>query len=187
MKRAVRADTRLRLRGQKTMLREKNLSDAARDYLWRTDLELARLDAVAPLTMPFAQYFLNYAEELKYLDSARRFAIEDGEGKHIGNCMYYDVDEEAGDAELGILIGDRDYWSKGYGRDAVTTLVNYIFSATCLDRIYLRTLQTNVRAQRCFRRCGFVESGHLSRDGYDFMILEMGRSQWQKAAATTQG
>lgn len=183
MKKALKTDAGVRLSGQKVVLREKNLSDAAQDYLWRADPELARLDAVIPLTMPFAQYFLNYAEELKYLESGRRFAIEDLDGKHIGNCMYYDVDEESGDAELGILIGDRDYWSKGYGQDSVTTLVNHIFSATRLNRIYLRTLVSNVRAQKCFRKCGFVEVGRLSRDGYVFMVFEMWRHQWQKATA----
>ncbi len=175
------------LKGRKVVLRGKRLSDAAQDYAWRTDAELAGLDAVAPLTLPFGLYLLNYAQELNYLASGRHFAIEDAAGKHIGNCMYYAVDEGRGEAELGILIGDRDYWDQGYGQDAIVTLVDHVFSAMRLNRIYLHTLRTNLRAQQCFRKCGFVECGHTSKDGHDFVVLEILRRQWSNITAMAQG
>ena len=78
-----------------------------------------------------------------------RFAVETLDGKHIGNCAYYGVNETKGEAELGIMIGDRDCWDKGYGADAVGTLLDYIFRRTNLKRIHLKTLDSNIRAQKC--------------------------------------
>ena len=166
--------------GSKIRLREKSLADAQNDYAWKVDPELARLDAAPQLTMTFSRYLSNYASELRYsLSTRHQFAVETQDGKHIGNCVYYGVNEAKGEAELGVMIGDRDYWDKGYGADAVTTLVNHIFYQTSLNRIYLKTLDWNTRAQKCFQKCGFTPYGHMARDGCNFMLMDIHRKQWE--------
>jgi len=166
--------------GSKIRLREKRLDDALNDYAWKADPELARLDAAPQLTMTFSQYLSNYTSELRYLLSTRhQFAVETRDGEHIGNCVYYGVDEAKGEAELGVMIGNRDYWDKGYGADAVTTLVRYIFRQTSLNRIYLKTLDWNTRAQKCFQKCGFTPYGCMARDGFNFVLMEIHREQWK--------
>ena len=166
------------LTGQKVILREKQISDAGNDYAWRCDPDLARLDAVSPLSMSYREYVGYYADELQYASrQRRRFAIDCIEdGKHIGNCMYYDIDEDRKQTELGIMIGDRSYWGKGFGTDAVATLVRHVFNDTGVDRIYLNTLEWNVRAQRCFRKCGFIACGQTTKRGNDFLVMELHRS-----------
>ena len=167
--------------GGKTKLRGKRLADAPEDYAWQTDPELAELDAAPRLNISFQQYLSSYASELRYPSSTRqRFAIETMDGEHIGNCTYYAIDKRRGEAELGIMIGNRSYWDKGYGVDAVTNLVNYIFQWTKLNRVYLKTLVSNKRAQKCFAKCDFTPYGHLNRDGYNFVLMELPRKQWLK-------
>ena len=167
--------------GNKIRLRKKRLADALNDYTWKTDHELARLDAASQLTMAFSQYLSNYASELRDSFSTRHpFAVEVLDGKHIGNCVYYSVDETKGEAELGVMIGNRDYWDKGYGAHAVTTLVSYIFRQTNLNRIYLKTLGWNIRAQKCFQKCGFIPYGHMIKDGFNFVLMEIHRKQWEE-------
>jgi len=167
--------------GNKIVLRGKKLADAKNDYTWKTDPELARLDASPRLTTSFPQYLLDYTSELRYSHSIRRnFAIETQDGKHIGNCGYYGIDETKGEAEVGIMIGNRDYWDKGYGADAVTTLVKYIFRETNLNRIYLKSLDWNTRAHKCFQKCGFTRCGRLVKDGLSFVLMEIHRKQWQQ-------
>ncbi len=170
------------LLGQKVVLREKRISDGTNDYAWRCKADLARLDAVSPVTMSYREYMAYYADELQNTNRRRRrFAIDSlDDSKHIGNCMYYDIDEGKRQAELGIMIGEQEYWDKGYGTDAVTTLVRHIFKETNIDRIYLNTLQWNVRAQRCFRKCGFVACGQVIKRGNDFIVMELHRS-WLKS------
>ena len=174
------------INGSKIILRDKTLADALDDYTWQTDPELARLDAVPPLNTVFPQYLSGYASKLRYSPQTRHsFAIETLDGKHIGNCVYFGIDERKGEAELGIMIGNRDYWDKGYGADTVTTLVNYIFRQTNLKRIYLKTLESNNRAQKCFQKCGFTPYKHLVRDGFSFVFMELHRTQWQEQQTET--
>ena len=160
--------------GTKIRLRNKKMSDARHDYTWQSDPELAQLDAVPVLTISYAQYLLNYAWELRLPSlTTRRFAVENLDGKHIGNCSYYNINEAKGEAELGIMIGERDYWDKSYGSDTVMALINHISQATKLKRLYLKTLESNTRAQKCFQKCGFKTHGRLVRDGYVFALMEL--------------
>jgi RimJ/RimL family protein N-acetyltransferase len=167
--------------GGKIKLRDKHLADALDDYNWQTDPQLAQLDAAPLLITTFPEYLSDYASELRYpYLTRRRFAAETLDGKHIGNCGYYGIDKAKGEAELGIMIGNRDYWDKGYGADVVSTLVSYIFRHTNLKRIHLKTLDSNIRAQKCFKKCGFTPYGHLVRDGFSFMLMEINRKQWKE-------
>jgi len=167
--------------GQKVVLRDKKLSDARNDYKWKKDPELAHLDAAPRLASSFAQFLLSYSTDLHLARStSHQFAIETTDGKYIGNCGFYDISYIRGEAELGIMIGDRDYWDKGYGTDVVNTLVDYIFRETKLNRIYLKTLTGNFRAHRCFEKCGFSQYAKWERDGYNFVLMEINRSQWRK-------
>ena len=168
------------MKGKRVVLREKTVTDAAKDYAWRCDPDLCCLDAVPPLKMPYSEYVGYYTDELQNSSRRRRrFAIDSIDGKHIGNCMYYDIDWDRKQAELGIMIGDREYWGQGFGTDAVNILVRHIFNDTDVNRIYLKTLEWNIRAQRCFQRCGFIACGKTTRHGNDFMIMELHRS-WLK-------
>lgn len=167
--------------GKRIIIREKQLGDVRNDYQWQTDPELSRLDAVTPLKMHYSSYLLAYTDELRNPDSKRRqFAIDTLDGRHIGNCVYYGINEIISEAELGIMIGDTDYWDKGYGAEAVTLLLEYIFHVTYLRRIHLKTLELNARAQKCFMKCGFNVCGHTVRDGYRFMLMEINRKDWEK-------
>jgi len=174
------------LTGRKVVLREKRLDDAAEDYAWRCDEELAHLDAAIPLRLSFTEFLADYAEGLRSPSQhRRRFAIDTVEGKHIGNLMYYDIDENRSEAELGVMIGDRDYWNQGYGTDAITTLLEYIFSITSLKRIYLNTLDWNLQAQGCFEKCGFVPCKRVKRYSGTFIVMEIRRDSWQGIAEQT--
>ena len=162
------------LRGRKAVLREKQLSDAADDYAWASDTELARLNAALLPDITFSEYLDNYEERLRCSQKQSSIlAIETPEGKHIGNCTYYDVDRWRRKVKLGIMLGDRAYWDRGYGVDVITTLVRYIFHTTNLNKITVETLDWNVRAQRCFEKSGVKVSGYTARNGSTFVIMEV--------------
>jgi RimJ/RimL family protein N-acetyltransferase len=166
--------------GKKVILREKRTDDAWDDYSWEIDPELAKLDAAPVLTIPYSEYLEEYTSELTYYySSGKRFAIDTLGGEHIGNCSYYNYDESRGETELGIMIGNRDYWDGGYGTDTVTSLVDHIFSNTKLNRIYLKTLNWNDRAQKCFQKCGFNKYGESTRSRYNFILMEIFRNDWK--------
>ncbi|HJX69615.1 MAG TPA: GNAT family N-acetyltransferase [Dehalococcoidia bacterium] len=169
------------IKGTRIVLREKKLDDAANDYAWRIDAELAYLDASTPLDVSFSEFLLGYADELHYANlRGHRYAIETLDGRHIGNCSYYNLNEHNGEAEIGILIGERAFWDKGYGADAIITLVNQIFREANLKRLYLHTLEWNTRAKKCFQKCGFVPCGYVNHSGRNFIIMEIKIDDYKK-------
>lgn len=176
----------------KVVLRSKRLEDAADDYAWRCDEELATLDATAPLHQPYHEFLRLYEEEIRYPSPwSVRFAIDTVDGIHIGNCMCYDINTGYGEAEVGILIGNRDYWDCSYGYHTMIGLIDHIFSNTSLRRLYLHTLERNHRAQQCFQKCGFTPLRTVRRHGWDLLRMELLRDGWlqtreEKLAALRQ-
>lgn len=171
----------MKIKGKKVIIRSKKPSDAEHDYRWLTDAELSALDAMLPMTMSFQEFFREYIGILKHPPENRiMFAVETREGEHIGNCVYYNIDEANRETEIGIMIGNRGYWDQNYGTDVITTLLDYIFRRFKFNRIYLKTLETNFRAQRCFEKCGLTPCGHLQRDGYRFLLMDITFSKWQE-------
>ncbi len=168
------------LAGKRINLRPKQLQDAANDYKWQTDSELCRLDAASPLLCSFQEFLESYVEEFHRPSRSCRFAIETLDGKHIGNCSYFSVDETKMEAELGIMIGDKDYWDQGYGADVILTSLNHVFSRTSLKRICLKTLNWNIRAHKCFHKCGFGAYGQLTRGEHNFILMKIERPDWLK-------
>ncbi len=165
--------------GRLVRLREKQAEDAPRDYEWRRDIELAAYDATRPITMSYKTFLKTMSEELRRPSKYRRtYAIEEIEGgTHIGNVMYYGYDSLLREAELGITIGVRAYWARGYGTDAVRTLLGYAFEEMELRRMYLHTLTSNIRAQRAFENAGFRRTRQVRRDGYQFERMEISREE----------
>ena len=172
----------LRLKGRLTVLRDKRREDAEADYRWRVDPELAALDATTPIRLTLDEYNRYFFDELEYPSPwSVRLAIDTLDGRHIGNIMYYDIVHRKRQAELGVMVGDRGYWDRGCGSDAVQSLLLHVFRDTELDRIYLHTLVSNERAQTAFRKCGFDEVRPVRRDGNDFTLMEVWREPWLDA------
>jgi RimJ/RimL family protein N-acetyltransferase len=166
-------------RGAKVRLRRKRMEDAPLDYAWRQDPELARFDAAAPLRSSYSDFLATFRDDVEYPTPFRRvYAIEDEDGLHIGNVMYYNIDDRHKEAELGITIGDKRYWGRGYGRDAVMTFLRYLFTEGGLQRVYLNTLDWNVRAQQSFLAAGFVPCGTVRRGVHNFITMEALRDPW---------
>lgn len=164
-----------RLVGEKVILREKRLDDVEDDYEWRADPELAAFDAVPPLRMSRSDYQRIFERDLQNpFPRQLVLSIEDPEtGLHIGNCMFYDYDERRNEAELGIMIGRKEYWGQGYGSDAVATFTRYLFEERNFKRIYLHTLKWNERARKAFQKVGFTPAGEVLRNGYLFILMEL--------------
>ena len=167
--------------GDKVRIREKRLADVRDDYNWCRDLELSQLDAAQPLNMSYSDFLSEYTVEMHSPSLIRRrLGVDTLGGEHIGNCSYYNIDLPRSEAEVGIMIGNRDYWGKGYGTDTIKSLVKYLFQCTPFSRLYLKTLDWNLRAQTCFKKSGFIPYNSIQRDGFKFLMMELTRNQWQK-------
>jgi RimJ/RimL family protein N-acetyltransferase len=97
--------------------------------------------------------------------------------------MYYNLDQDRREAELGISIGERDYWENGYGTDALKALTTALFRAGEIQRFYLHTLDWNTRAQRAFQKAGFQECGVSWRDGRSFVVMDLRAASFTRTPA----
>ncbi len=99
--------------------------------------------------------------------------------KLIGSLAFNEIDWRNRAAEFGIMIGDKKYWNRGYGTEAVLLLVNHGFNTLNLNRIFLRVFENNPRAIRAYEKAGFVHEGRLRqaefRDGKYIDVLMMSR------------
>ena len=117
-----------------------------------------------------------------------RFAIEAGTD-FIGHCALFNVNSTAQTCELGITVGDKKFWGKGYGSESTRLLVEYAFRYQNFRRVWLHVNAANERAVRAYRSCGFVEEGrlraHVWSDGAydDLLVMGLLREEWQAGKA----
>lgn len=156
------------IHGQKVILRpyEEGFSDEelALLYRWSQDEEILRWNAGSPVGLTLSEFKREF-ERQRTMPRADReiFAILTAEDELIGRIGILHMDPWGRQAELGIVIGAKEHWGQGYGTDAVMTLLRHIFTTTDLERIYLFTYVENLRAQRCFAKCGFRRIGTVKR------------------------
>lgn len=106
------------------------------------------------------------------------------ESTPIGSTGLHNINWRDRVATLGIMIGDKGHWSKGYGSRAIRLLVGYAFDSLNMHKVSLSVLGNNLRAQAAYKKCGFVEEGcsreHVFRNGKYEDLLHMGilRSEW---------
>ena len=146
------------IKGTKIRLRRIERSDIPTFVRWFNDPEVRH---GLLMYMPMSQ-----AGEEKWFEQQLEadriiFGIETLEGKLIGNLGMEHVDWKNRNAEIGVMIGEKEYWSKGYGTDAITTLLRFAFTEMNLHRVMLKVFDFNQRAQRCYEKCGFVHEGKM--------------------------
>ena len=174
------------LKGTKVLLRAISRDDLPRLWQFNNDLEVEIAGGGDP---PMPQSLERLQAEFDQ-DAARggrdgaRFAIE-ADGILIGQCGLSAFNETDRTAELGIAIGDKDYWGRGYGRDAVRVLVEYAFRYRNMRKVWLRVWGNNERGIRAYRSAGFVEEGRLRRHVWsageyvDLVYMGILRDEWQ--------
>ena len=107
----------------------------------------------------------------------RLLAIEEAGGRIIGDLELDHISWRSGEAELRIRIGEKDYWNKGYGTEAVRRLLDMAFAAMGLRRIHLKVYRFNRRAISCYEKNGFRKEGYLHRrtgaDWKDILLMSI--------------
>lgn len=86
---------------------------------------------------------------------------EGGAWRMIGNMALFDINTTDRSAEIGIVIGEKDFWGKGCGTEAMRQMVARGFNTLGLHRIYLRVFTENARGIECYKKVGFQLEGCL--------------------------
>lgn len=173
--------------GEKVRLREYRKEDMKQAQDFINDPE------VKSLLNPGIPFLYTYEDQLKWFEnnSATKdtysFAIETiADSKYIGGCGINDVDWKNSVATVGIFIGDKKYWSKGYGTDAMKTLISFIFNEMNMNKVKLHVYSFNPRAIKSYEKCGFIKEGVLRQEifrkgkYYDEIIMGLLRGEFDK-------
>jgi RimJ/RimL family protein N-acetyltransferase len=103
-----------------------------------------------------------FEQYLHHRDTHVRLAILDNASeRHIGNVQLTNIHPINRSAEFSIFIGEKTYWSKGFGSEATQQMIEHGFRDRNLHRIYLTVLESNVRAIEMYKKVGFVYEGTM--------------------------
>lgn len=176
---------------ERIRLRRAEREDLPTFLRWINDPEVRQgLDLYLPISM--AQEESWFESMLKRPPEEQSLCIEVKAGKGwklIGNCGYFNLESRVRSAELGILIGEKDHWGKGFGAEAIQLLLKFGFETLNLNRMYLRVYENNPRAQRTYEKAGFLLEGRQRQafyaDGryYDVLMMSVLRDEWQAEAS----
>ena len=117
---------------------------------------------------------------------SKQFIIESEEGNPIGRIFYEHLDTKHQRTEIGMHIGEKEYWGRGYGTDVMITFLDYLFNELGLHRVYLRVQSYNTRGLKCWEKCGFTQEGILrdhsfTRGEYhDDLVMSMLRDEFNQ-------
>src|SRR5579885_2137586 len=109
------------------------------------------------------------------------FIIEDEQHIPIGTITYFNIDYRLGQVEVGLGLGDRSRWGKGYGPEAIRTLVRYLFTFPGIMRVYAETALANHPARSAFAKAHFTEVGQIydpRSTGEPWILLEIWKREY---------
>jgi RimJ/RimL family protein N-acetyltransferase len=167
------------IRGEKIYLTELDLDNAETIRAWLNDPEVYKYLMVGHTPISKEDERRYYQADAVSSDT-RNFEIHVAEdGRYIGNVGLKDIDPIHRHAELGISIGHKEDWGKGFGFDAIVTCLRYAFDTLGLHTVKIRAHADHSRALELYRRVGFVEVGReretVFQDGRfaDYVALDM--------------
>lgn len=168
------------LSGKKVNLRPLAQSDAPLITRWINDPEVREfIVGIYPQTeKQETEWLFNHSDKNIVL------GIETKEGTYVGNMGIHDIDWINRTATTGAMIGEKEYWGKGYGTDAKMLLLDYAFNTLNLRKICSRVVSYNQRSLQYSLHCGYQIEGtlrkHVFKKGKYWDMIELGlfREEW---------
>ena len=171
----------MELIGKSILLRPLQIRDLPKMILWNRDAEIQKyVDCTLPVNLiDLERWYNDNVPDRHY----QIYALETREGYLIGDMELDHICWSKREAELRIRIGEKEFWGKGLGSEAVGLILDYVFNAKNFYRIYLRVYHFNHRAIQCYVKNGFRPTGVLrrtDRDWKDIVLMELKGIRFQR-------
>ncbi len=181
---------RFMIAGEHVILRAFEPQDVERCYRWMNDPNIVR-------TLK-SRYPIAFQNEVEWLERAmhpsfteRHFAIERKDDRsHIGNASIHDIEWVSRTAWFGLFIGEPAAWNRGFGSDAISTLMRFAFEEMNLTKLRINIFDYNEKAKHVLTTHGFVQEATLRRDFFregtyhDIVIFSVFRDGAPEASTT---
>lgn len=152
---------------------------------WNQDSEFQQLQNSDPATLWSSKQVKEWFTS--HMDENYGFTIRDlANDRVIGDVNLSGIDWVAGNCWVGIGIGERDYWGKGYGTEAMDLILRFAFESLNLKRVSLDVFEYNPRAYKSYLKCGFKEEGRMRQwmvrggERYDLIFMGILRDEWEQ-------
>ncbi len=144
--------------GSKIILRRLKREDLKKSIAWLKDTEINKFlnSSLKDITRKQEIEWFNYINKSEN-DLVFAIIVKEN-GKFIGNCGLLKINFGDKSCEFGIFIGEKDYWGKGFGTDAIKTLIKFATEELKLNILRLNVYEYNYRAIKVYKKCGFVIS-----------------------------
>jgi RimJ/RimL family protein N-acetyltransferase len=149
-----------KLVGEKCYLSPIDINDVDKYTLWLNDLEVIKNLQASSMQIEVnseKEFLCNLAKEHNY------GIIDIKTNELLGNLGLMDLNQINSSAEIGIFIGNKEYWGKGYGTEALRLLIDYAYQYLNLNNIHLRVYEFNTRAIMSYKKVGFKEIGKMRK------------------------
>ena len=164
------------------VMRPVEKEDDMNSQRWINDPEVnVNLNVFRPTTMSDQEEWRHNLLNKKQTDIVLVIEVD---GTPIGNMGIHDINMQNGTATTGAIIGEKEYWGKGYGSDAKMILLDYAFNTLNLRKIYSTVIAFNERSLKYSLKCGYKEEGrrklhHYKKGQYwDDIQLAVFKEDW---------
>jgi len=151
------------------------------------DSEISRRDSY----IDWPQSLAEIGKQLEKQDQPGRkddkaLMIETLDGVLLGGVNIQLTDPHNGTFSIGIGLGDRSAWGKGYAKEAMQIILRYMFHERRYQKCNIGVYAFNQRALGLYRRLGFVEEGRLRRvyftngEYHDEILLGLTREEFDQ-------
>lgn len=150
-------NSKLTLSGPRVKLRIMDDRDATPEYsLWLSDPEINRFLATKGATV---EELRDYIAKKNLQSDALFFGIFLKEhDDHIGTVKLEPIEPEKKRATIAVMIGNKNYWGKGYAAEAMGLLCDWCFDVLALEEMNLGVIANNVSAIKAYKKIGFFET-----------------------------
>lgn len=176
------------IKGKRIVLRRVEPDDHPHVLRWQNDSEVFYwMDYERPFTLEDVR-----RSEERAIEEGHPFIIE-LEGRPIGRIGLNGFRWRDRVASLYVFIGESGAWGRGYGLDAIVTLLGYAFDSLNLRMVQLWTLADNERAIRLYKAAGFVEDARLRERSFkegrfvDHLVMSIDRDEFDRVRQAQAG
>ena len=145
--------------GEKVVLTALERYDLPKNYLWGNDPELIHTAGMTPFPKGSWQIEQWYEQSLNNPNALILAVRLKENAEYIGNIELSGIDFKNATAEIGLIIGEKQYWRQGYAQDSLNALAKFAFQEMNLNRLASKVLAFNQPGLELFQKAGFKEEG----------------------------
>jgi diamine N-acetyltransferase len=173
------------------VVRPHRIENAEKYHQWENDPDLVFMniddsDRHQPVSLAqVRQYLGRLSRTPRYQDSLYYAIYKKDDDSFIGFGMIGNIEPDHRRCKLGITIGEKAEWGKGYAREALEPVIAYCFAELGMNRIVVEIYCFNERSIRLFKSLGFAHEATLRQSVWkrgqpvDDCLLALLRQDWE--------